>query len=314
MTTTTPRFGVSPLLLLAVLTVGCERPPRRLTRPNVIAVDAAGNLFVSDMLNARIVRFDAQGRFLGTIGRRGLGRGRLWRPWGLAALPDGAIAVVNHSLRTLDDPNSFYREVKVFGPDGSERLAFSATPPGEEAVGWPEDILPIPGGFIVADHERNALLFFDRQGTFQRKLHEIDGGPPLTSPCAPRLAGDGSLWLTEYKAHRVRRITLDGRELLRIGREGEGSGEFLFPYSMAISKDGWIAIADLGNFRIERYDWSGRRLGGFAPKPAGPDVQAQLVDLEVTPDGLLWITDSKGGRLLGCRPETGEVVRTISSW
>lgn len=304
----------TPLLLaLALLTAGgCRRAPRHLNRPNVVAVAANGDVLVSDLQNARVVRFDSRGAFLRSYGGRGIGHGELWRPWGIAELAGGEIVVVNHSLRTLDDPNSFRREVKVFRADGGELRAFAAQPPGDAVAGWPEDVATVPEGLVVADQERNALLFFDLQGRFLRSIHEIDGGPPLVNPGSPRLH-EGTLWLSEYQAHRVRRITLDGRQLASFGTEGEAPGELMFPYGLAVARDGWVVVADLGNYRVQRFDDQGRYLDGFSPEPSGPDARPQIMDVDVGADGLLYVVDSKGSRVLVCRT-TGEVVRVISGW
>ena len=115
-------------------------------------------------------------------------------------------------------------------------------------------------------------------------------------------------------AVQLREKDLDGRELLRFGREGEAPGELLFPYAVAVSKDGWVAVADLGNYRVQRFDREGRYLDGFTPKPAREGTLVQIMDLTVAPAGLLYVVDSKGGRVLACRPESGEVVRTLSAW
>jgi len=273
---------------------------------------ANGDVLVSDMQNARIVRFEAGGAFVGSYGGRGIGHGELWRPWGVTELADGAIAVVNHSLATLDDPNSFRRQVKLFEPSGEERLAFPALPKGEAEAGWPEDVEAVPGGLVVADQERSALLFFDTQGNHQRSIHEIDGGPPLDGPGSPRLH-ENSLWISEYKAHRVRRISLDGRQLESFGSEGDGPGELMFPYGLAVAEAGWIVVADLGNYRVQRFDAQGRYLDGFSPTPVSAGSPPQIMDVEVGRDGLIYVVDSKGDRVLVCRT-TGEVVRVLSRW
>ncbi|MEY4754778.1 MAG: hypothetical protein RJA44_2453, partial [Pseudomonadota bacterium] len=55
---------------------------------------ADGVLHVTDSLNARIVRFDAEGRPLGAFGRRGLQLGDLVRPKGVAVDAAGRVLVV----------------------------------------------------------------------------------------------------------------------------------------------------------------------------------------------------------------------------
>ena len=296
-----------------VALAGCsDAPPNRLQRPNLVQLDQAGNLLVVDMPSGRVVRFSPDGRFLGAIGRKGLDRGQLWRPWGVCELPDGRIGVINHSLRNINDANSLHREVKVFDRAGNEQLAFPIVAPGMDSLGWPQDLEVVPGGFVVGEQQHNALLIFDFEGGFVRSLHEIEGGPPLVSPGSPQFV-DGSIWIAEYRSHRIRRITLEGRQEVSFGSEGDGPGQLLFPQAVSVHPDGWLVVADLGNFRIVRFDLQGRYLDHFAPEPVSPDTRVQLMDVSVGKDGQVYAADSKGGRIVVWKPGVG-LVRTISDW
>ncbi len=315
------RFPYTPLvcllmLSLAVSVIGCDSGrDRSFNRPNVATIDSRGHLLVNDFQNSRIVRFDSAGRYLGEFGRRGLGKGHLWRVWGLASLADGGVALVNHSRldqEAEDQERAYHREVKVFGPDGTERFAFPALPTGEQETGWPEEIAVVPEGFVVSDGERDALLFFSPQGKYLRRLAEIKNGPPLVSPSTQRSL-NGELWVTEYSMHRIRRITLDGEELLRVGQEGSLPGQFLFPETVDVSPEGWFVVADLGNYRLQRFDTNGRHLNSIVPEPARPGIRVQISDVDVGQDGLLYVVDSIGCRVLVYKKE-GTLVRVLDRW
>jgi DNA-binding beta-propeller fold protein YncE len=64
-------------------------------KPSGVAVDADGNLYVADMLNARIEVFDAEGNFIRTFGKRGDGPGYFAMPKGVAIDADGHIWVTD---------------------------------------------------------------------------------------------------------------------------------------------------------------------------------------------------------------------------
>ena len=64
-------------------------------KPSGVAVDSDGNLYVADMLNARIEIFDADGNFIRTFGKRGDGPGYFAMPKGVAIDCDGHIWVTD---------------------------------------------------------------------------------------------------------------------------------------------------------------------------------------------------------------------------
>lgn len=69
--------------------------PGDFAKPTDVAVDKDGNIFVADMLNARIESFDADGEFIRAFGKRGDGPGYFAMPKGVAIDCDGHIWVTD---------------------------------------------------------------------------------------------------------------------------------------------------------------------------------------------------------------------------
>ena len=76
--------------------------------PATIDIDSAGNVYVVDVINARVQKFDSAGTHLLTIGERGGKAGTFYRPKGVAVDDAGNIYV----------SDSFLGVVQVFDPDG----------------------------------------------------------------------------------------------------------------------------------------------------------------------------------------------------
>ena len=72
-------------------------------------MDSDGNLYVTDMLNARIEVFDADGNFIRTFGKRGDGPGYFAMPKSVAIDRDGHVWVTD----------SMQNRVQVFSPEGT---------------------------------------------------------------------------------------------------------------------------------------------------------------------------------------------------
>jgi len=82
--------------------------PGDFAKPAGVAVDREGNLYVADMLNARIQIFDADGNFIRTFGKRGDGPGYFAMPKGVAVDCDGHIWVAD----------AMQNRVQVYSPEG----------------------------------------------------------------------------------------------------------------------------------------------------------------------------------------------------
>lgn len=88
--------------------------------PQGIALDADGNVYVTDTLNDRVEIFDADGNFISTFGKAGDGPGYFARPKGIAVDSDGHIWVADEMQDRL----------QVFNRDG-QLLTYIGTGHGE---------------------------------------------------------------------------------------------------------------------------------------------------------------------------------------
>lgn len=86
--------------------------PGTFNSPNQLAVDAQGNIFVADMQNSRIEKFDSTGRFLlqwGGLGHKG---GEFWMPQGVAVGAAGDVYVsdtYNNRIQVFTNDGEFIR-------------------------------------------------------------------------------------------------------------------------------------------------------------------------------------------------------------
>ncbi len=115
--------------------------PGDFAKPTGLAVDSEGNLYVVDMLNARIEVFDAEGNFIRTFGKRGDGAGYFAMPKGVAVDSDGHIWV----------SDSMQNRVQVYSQEG-ELLIYMGVVSGL-----------LPGQFsglqyITTDTKRNRIF------------------------------------------------------------------------------------------------------------------------------------------------------------
>jgi DNA-binding beta-propeller fold protein YncE len=109
--------------------------------PTYLALDGEGRIYVSDTMNSRVAVFDADGRFLRTIGTRGDGFGQFDKPKGVALDSHGNLYVVDSS----------WSHVQIFGPEDHVLLYFGGR-------GSYPGLLKNPTAIAIAESNNTILV------------------------------------------------------------------------------------------------------------------------------------------------------------
>lgn len=107
---------------------GPDSGPASLSRPQSMAFDNDGTLWVADACNHRICRFSRDGKLLFTFGGPGYEPGRLQYPYGLAVCDDGTLLVVEFGNNRLQRFDRAGKSLEVWGKPGTQ--------PGQMLDAW----------------------------------------------------------------------------------------------------------------------------------------------------------------------------------
>jgi sugar lactone lactonase YvrE len=297
---------------MLLFALACQPQPDGLARPNRLALQPDGTVYVSDFHNDRIVVFDAGGQFVRTFGEGGLEHGELWRVTAMTVASDGALVVANRRPETDEESSDNRFELKRF-VDGEEESSIQLDGRTLQPDGWVDAVVQRGEHYVIADSTHGELVEIDADG---RRVGRF-GGVPRPDAAPSFLLADGeTLWVVEQHRHRISQVGPGGDErALLAAKEGEEASAPRFPSALGLCRaGGWLAVADFGQHRIQRYSLQGELLAEWAPTPAGPDRPVQLMDLAVSPDcSLIWAVDSKGDRILATTPD-GRLVYELSQW
>jgi DNA-binding beta-propeller fold protein YncE len=234
-------------------------------KPGGIALDAAGQVWVSLWGPDRIAVFTGEGKPLRQWGKTGRGDGEFKFPAGLAVGPDGSVYLA-------DDVN---RRIQRFSPEGKflGKWGKGGTGPGEFGGPGTEKLHPdfrTSGPSFLAFDGRGVLHATDGRGG---RVHRFTadgkflsawgsnedrpgafGGRPknLPGPTGIAFDGQGRVWVAAT-SNRVQLFTAEGKYLTGFGKRGAGPGEFRTPHGLAVDGRGRLYVADTQNHRIQQF-------------------------------------------------------------
>jgi DNA-binding beta-propeller fold protein YncE len=170
------------------------------TLPRAVAVNSAGQLFVSEYSQTdRVQQFSPDGRTcVRVIGRPGTGPGEFNRPEGLGI-------DAHDRLYVADSCN---HRIQVFSPDGQFLRAYGRAGSGLGELSYPYDVqVDAAGRQYVCEFGNSRIQVFDADG---RPL-EIIGGPGaapgrFNNPWAIALDSRGNLYVADSQNHRVQKL------------------------------------------------------------------------------------------------------------
>lgn len=325
------------------LTVAID-PNLRVGPHTVQIVDSNGN--ATDTVSFEVVPDVTVSTFAGS-GFLGLDTGcvsgdeaRFSRPRRMSFGPDGLLYVTdqqNHAIRTLDSNG----QVCLFAGDGEEGYNDSGNTLGKAPTfSFPNGVAVDPGGTVYVTENGNSVVRRIRRsgssiavdtfaGTFseitdksrQNKLNSTrqglvsyrDGGAldsAFRLPDEIVIAPDGAIYVADAGNHAIRRIRLNGGQLIVETVAGNGvpgfadgaaaNARFNTPTGMAISADGTLLfVADTNNSRIRKINLltghvstlAGGGDGVVPDGPGGDAAFAQPIGLALDSGGVLYVAE-----------------------
>jgi DNA-binding beta-propeller fold protein YncE len=263
--------------------------------PGAIALDASGNIYVSDNLNYRIQKFDRNGNFLRMWGwgvstgvelfeictsnckpgKVGGGNGQFTTVSGMAFDAAGNLHIVDLSqdqVQKFDSNGNFLARWGAFGSaegffDGASGAAIDST-----------------GKLYIADNYIHRLQKFNLAGTFERMWgYGVANGiaelQACTSGCQAGIGGSGiwqfqwpsavavdssdNVYVVDQGNDRVLKFTGLGNPLDKIGGPGSLAGQLDRPSGVWVDPAGNVYVSDTDNNRIQKFDSGGTFVSTF---------------------------------------------------
>ena len=255
--------------------------------PIAFALDASGNLFVTDTYNNRIRRIVISSGVVTTIAGStqgfsdGTGTGALfYGPTGIAIDSSGNLIVAdqfNNRIRKISFPNGVIANGGVVTTiAGGGNTSFTDGIGAAASFRRPSGVaIDTSGNIIIGDQQNNRIrkitpsglvttVAGDGYGAPTSSGRWVDGTAPLGasfySPRGVVIDTSGNLFVADTGNHIIRKIVISTGEVTTIAGSGNGAfadgiggaASFNSPTKLAIDTSGNLFVADSSNHRIRK--------------------------------------------------------------
>ena len=127
------------------------------------------------------------------------------------------------------------------------------------------------GLLAVADHKKDCILIFDKEGKFVRKLGCYgNNAEQLNSPMDVIYLNDDNILVADELNHRVQQFNVQtGSSVKSFGKKGKRDGEFRNPVSLSMDGEGRVIVAEFSNSRVQILSDDGKPVIKFGDSGPG---------------------------------------------
>ena len=256
-----------------------------ISEPADIRIDSAGHIWVSSTNKSKIIEFNSEGKEIGSIGELGFGKGQLWLPTSFAIDSSGNFWIVDEGNMRIEVLNSAGKYVSQFNlQEGS----------GPGQFHYPNGIaIDSSGNLWISDWivGGGRVQKFSSTGAY---LSQVGEGYLDRTTGDPMFDGEGHLWITDDYHYRFAEFDTafpKNGPMQQFGTEGSGPGQFVLPAALTFDSVGNVWVAD--KERVEK--WS----------PVPDTTITGGSNGKVTPDVSFTFSSNEGGSTFECALDAG---------
>ena len=246
-----------------------QKAPGELNSPRGIAVHyKTGNIYIADLTNHRVQVFtcngdhlfmfdekmnwpvgicithnrvlvtqhrghcinmyELEGKLIKSVGSKGSGEAQFNNPYNLA------VSDITNNIYVCDYNNN---RVQIL----TEDLKFHSML-GIGAFNHPRDIKVTRDRVLVLDQSDTCMSVFDSNHILINRLITRETGKQTNNPICFDIDREYNIIMSDLGNHCVYVFNQEGEEIHRIGKEGQGIGEFIRPYGIALDNTGRIVV------------------------------------------------------------------------
>ena len=208
-----------------VETITCEK----FSRPTGVAVDKDDNIYVYDMNNSSLLKFNKEGKLVKVVGRKGTRLGE--------SIELGLIKIFNDTLYVCDSGN---HRVQILNTELEYMDSFGCRSDGDGQFNEPNDIAQDgAGNLYMTDTKSCHVQVFERFEQFLSTFIKKKGtaSKQLDCPCGICVGPDQFVYVCDNKNKCVSVFNTSGDFVTSFG-------QFSSPAGIVIDDDGFVYVSD----------------------------------------------------------------------
>jgi DNA-binding beta-propeller fold protein YncE len=259
-------------------------------QPNFMVLDSSNNVYVSDTLNNRVLKFAGNGNYLTQWGRNGSGNGQFSDPQGIAVDSNNNVYVADYYNDRVEKFDSNGNYLTQWGSGGSGNGQFNGL--FGIAVDSNNDV-------NVIDYANNRVEKFTSNGTYLKQWGSYgSGNGQFNAPLGIAVDSGNNVYVTDNGNNRVEKFDSNGNYLTQWGSAGSGNGQFAVPLGMAVDNSNNVYVTDSNNGRVEKFDSNGNYLTQWGNYGAGNGQFNSPAGIAVDSTGnFIYVADSDNFRI-----------------
>jgi sugar lactone lactonase YvrE len=256
------------------------------TYPQYAAVDESGNIYVTDLGNARVQKFDNDGEFLHSWGSKGTGKSEFHAPAGIA-IGGSYVYVADHELNVI----------KKFDLNGNFISSWGSTGTEAGKLKLPNGIAVSKDDFVyVVDTANARVQKFDSSGKFVSIIGSSGTGDgKFLTPLGIAVDSDGNIFVADSGNSRIQKFNSNG--VFVVSYNAASGGIKISPDGIDVDSSGNIIVADAGGSRVVVLDKDGNTVTSFGKAGSGNSQFKLPKDVALDSDGDLFVVDSSNHRI-----------------
>ncbi len=270
--------------------------------PTRSAIDASGNIYVTDKDNNRVQKFNSSGAYLGE-----LAAGQLIYPMSIAIDPSGNIYVSSKSF-VVKKFNSSGVYLTQWGSFGTGNGQFNIVSDIESDAQGNIYVMDQGTGNSLSDRVQKFTStgqFITKWGGFGTGNGQFNGAHGID------IDSSGNVYVADSNNNRVQKFSSTGVYLSQWGTYGSGNGQMFWPQDIEVDSSGNVFVVESGNNRVQKFTSSGQFISLFGAQGTANGLFKGPWDISISPNKDLYVTETGNNRVQKFSPCT-PVVPSIA--